>query len=520
MTRRSLLLLFALFAALFLLPGVSAQAVVSSHNVSFELLEGQVYVVEALVFVNPRKSDVHTFDDDQIFIRRSASEITVSGVPSIVGEDADSDRITLQFSKSPIFRSAASNTKTVTITYFTKGFTSEMVLDSGDLTYVFTGNILPPTPAGLELGATNLLVTTGPGLQLGSVLPETELINGTASYQISAEERITFPAFNVEIQYAAFEELALANIESAKSTLDKAEEKAKDAESAISNTEVYGANTTNAELDLVLARSLINESQGYITVSQVLLKGGETYNAYRFTNTSVNLAGAALQKASDSLREANFQFQRTLNEKISQLENMTSTTEPSPTETAPPMQTLEPTPTVTTVPETTALPPGLTLPRAPPAETQQTSDTGISLTLIGLMALILLIIGATVAVSARRRRPKPKHAAVNDFRSISDLKKKSYKDFEEKVVDVKKETNIAGEIRKLSADKKKFELGVENLNKKQFSGEINESTYKTERSRYESEIRKLEKKIKSLEAQLPTKGGFDGQSSSDKDRPK
>ncbi|MFV2041583.1 MAG: hypothetical protein ACC644_06300, partial [Candidatus Hydrothermarchaeales archaeon] len=183
-------------------------------------------------------------------------------------------------------------------------------------------------------------------------------------------------------------------------------------------------------------------------------------------------------------------------------------------------QTLGPTPTVTTVPETTALPPCLTLPRAPPAETQQTSDTGISLTLIGLMALILLIIGATVAVSARRRRPKPKHAAVNDFRSISDLKKKSYKDFEEKVVDVKKETNIAGEIRKLSADKKKFELGVENLNKKQFSGEINESTYKTERSRYESEIRKLEKKIKSLEAQLPIKGGFDGQSSSDKDRPK
>ncbi len=520
MTVRGLILVFTAFALLFLLPGVFAQAIISSHNVSFELIEGQVNVVETIVFENPEKSDVHTFDDDQVFIRRGANEMAVSGVPSIIGEGADSDRITLQFSKSPIFRSAASNTKTVTLTYLTKSFTSEMVLDRGDLTYVFTGNILPPTPAGLEPGATNLLVSTGPGLQLGPVLPETEIVGGTASYQISSEERSTFSAFNVEIQYAAFEELALANIESAKSTLDKAEEKEKDAESAILNTEVYGANTSKAEADLAEARSLINESQGYITVSQVLLKNGEYYNAYRLTNTSVNLAGVAFQKASDSVREANFQLQRTLNEKISLLENMTSTTEPSPTGTSPPAETLEPTPPVTPMPDPTALPPGLTLPIAPPAETQQTSDTGLSLTLIGVMAMILIIIGATVAVSGRRRRPKPKHVAVNDFRSISDLKSKSYKDFEEKVVDVKKETNIAGEIRKLSADKKKYELGVENLNKKQLSSEINDSTYKTERRRYESEIKKLEKKIKSLEKELPSKGGFDGPSSSDKDRQK
>ena len=505
-------------AILFVLPGVSAQVVVLGHNASFELLEGRVQVVETMQFLNPEKSDVHTFDDDQTLIRRGASEISVSGMPSSVSDDI----ITLEFSKSPIFRTAVENSKTVTISYYTEGFTSELVLKGGDSAQVFTGNILPPVPIGLEPGATNLKISAGIGLQFGPVLPDAEIAGDSLIYRVSAEERKTFPAFNVDIQYGGFETLALANIESAKDTLDSAEEKAADADFAISNAGVYGANTSKAELDLTEARSLINESHGYITVSQALLKSGETYDAYRLSNTSVNMAKGALQKASDSVREANLQLQQALNEKISQLENMTTTTEPAPTVTASPTETpapaneTAPTPT----PEPTPLPPGLTLPLAPPADTQQTSDSRLSLTLIGVMAMILIIVGATAAVSGRRRRPRPKHPAVTDFRSISDLKKKSYKGFEEKVVDVKKETNIAGEIRKLMADKKKFELGIENLNKKERSGEINEKLYKTERRRFESEIRKLEKKIKSLEAELPVKGGFDGQSISDKDRQK
>ncbi|GBE17562.1 hypothetical protein BMS3Abin16_00145 [archaeon BMS3Abin16] len=526
MTRRSLFLVFALFAALFLLPGVSAQAVVSSHNISFELREGYVNVVETLVFLNPVKSDVHTFSVDQTLIRRGAREIEVTGMPSSVG--ADSDAITLLFSKSPIFRTAIENSKTVVISYKTDVLTSEQILDHGERTYLFTGSILPPIPAGLEAGDTFLFISTGEGLEFGPVLPEAEINNGTIRYFVSAEERSTYPAFNVKIQYAAFETLALANIKSAKNTLATAEERVKDADFAISNAGVYGANTSNAKQTLAEAQGLINESKGYITVAQTILKSGETYDAYLLTNTSVNMAGAALQKASDSMREANLQlslFQQALNEKISQLENMTTPTEPVPTESPAPTETPLPinqttTPPLTPAPEPTALPPGLTLPLAPPAETQQASDTRISLTLIGVMAMILIIVGATVAVSGRRRRPKPKHPVMTDFRSISDLKKKSYKDFEEKVVDVKKETNIAGEIRRLRAGKRKFELGIENLNKKEVSGEINEKLYKTERRRFESEIKKLEKKIKSLEAQLPTKGGFDGQSNSDKDRPK
>ncbi|HDY74138.1 MAG TPA: hypothetical protein ENH51_03375, partial [Euryarchaeota archaeon] len=140
MTRRSLFLVFALFAALFLLPGVSAQAVVSSHNISFELREGYVNVVETLVFLNPVKSDVHTFSVDQTLIRRGAREIEVTGMPSSVG--ADSDAITLLFSKSPIFRTAIENSKTVVISYKTDVLTSEQILDHGERTYLFTGSIL------------------------------------------------------------------------------------------------------------------------------------------------------------------------------------------------------------------------------------------------------------------------------------------------------------------------------------------------------------------------------------------
>ncbi len=121
-----------------------------------------------------------------------------------------------------------------------------------------------------------------------------------------------------------------------------------------------------------------------------------------------------------------------------------------------------------------------------------------------------MVIVAIIIILNRGGRNKDRQAAVKDFRAISDLKRKSYKDFEEKLEDVKKETDTAGELRSLSAEKKKYELGVENLNKKKLSGEIDERIYKSERSRYEAEIRKLEKKIEILEEELPKKGGFDG----------
>jgi hypothetical protein len=217
------------------------------------------------------------------------------------------------------------------------------------------------------------------------------------------------------------------------------------------------------------------------------------------------MAEAAIQAATDAKREANLQLTIAWNEKFSQLENRTSATATPPPTTTP----VEPEPPVETeVPETPA-PPKPTPPTVPPVETEETTQgSGLPL---GIIAVVfILVIVAIIIISNRSGRNKDRQAAVKDFRSISDLKRKSYKDFEEKLEDVKKETDTAGEIRRLSAEKKKYELGVENLNKKKFSGEITERIYKSERGRYESEIKKLEKKIKNLEEELPKKGGFDG----------
>ncbi len=497
------LLLF--LVAILVMPSVNAQVVVSSHDITYELLEGKVLVKESILFVNPEKSEVHTFDDEIALLRGSTTDMVITGIPGRINDEASPNIAYLDFSKSPIFRTATENTREVTLTYTTKDFTLDGLLDDGEKFYSLVGNILPPLPSDLELGDTHLLIKPGEGFQISIVVPEADIKEGEVTYFLSADDRKNSAAFNVDVQYARFKDLANSNIESVKKRLEVAEERAEDAISAILDSNVYDANTSKAEADLNKSLGLIEESKLNLAFADAFVQSGNYFDAYSLSKTSANMAEAAIQVATEAKREANLQLTIAWNEKFSQLENRTSATATPPPTTPP----IEPEPPVEPeVPETTA-PPKPTPPTVPPVETEETTQgSGPPLGIIAI--IIVLVIVAIIIILNRGGRNKDRQAAVKDFRAISDLKRKSYKDFEEKLEDVKKETDTAGELRSLSAEKKKYELGVENLNKKKLSGEIDERIYKSERSRYEAEIRKLEKKIEILEEELPKKGGFDG----------
>jgi hypothetical protein len=104
MDSKTLLILLVVFLAM---PSVNAQIEVSSHDISYELLEGRVLVKESILFVNPEKSEVHTFDDEIALLRGSPTDMVITGVQGRINDEVTTNIVYLDFSKSPIFRTAA-----------------------------------------------------------------------------------------------------------------------------------------------------------------------------------------------------------------------------------------------------------------------------------------------------------------------------------------------------------------------------------------------------------------------------
>jgi hypothetical protein len=468
-----------------------------------------VLIHEEILFVNPLLSEVHTFDEDIVLLREGPMDLSISGVPSHIDNETSPNKITLQFSKSPIFRPPTLNLRRVTLTYKTPDFTSETDLDEDMRVNVFSGNALLPLPTGLVAGETLIKIKPAQDFQLGVILPPTDVRDNGVTYFMSEGDRKIYTAFIVEIQYAKFRDEAQSNFEVVKENLDNAESRVEDAKSSILNALVYDANTTNAQEDLDSSESMINEAQNHLALAEAFLENGEFYSAYLLSNTSVHLSEGAMKSAVEAEREANLQHRIVLNALIAQLENATVI----PTPVTVPKEEMDENEIVET-----PVPSNLTAPPIPPPViSEPVEEEGLPKEIMWALLIVFIVVSGYLVVG-KDRRGKDRQAAVKDFRAIADLKRKSYKGFEEKVVDVKKETNIAGEIRRLGQEKRKFQLGVENLNKKRVAGEINEKLYQAEKNKYEEIINKVDKKITALEKELPKKGGSDEKGSSD--RPK
>lgn len=122
------------------------------------------------------------------------------------------------------------------------------------------------------------------------------------------------------------------------------------------------------------------------------------------------------------------------------------------------------------------------------------------------LPLLLLPLLALAFAYYTRSRAKPaeikKRGRVGDYGVISDLKKRKYLGFDQKVEKVKERTEISSDIRKLSRMKRKYELGMENLKRKFTSGEIDEEIYEGERRGMNEEIEALDSRIELLNRRL------------------
>jgi hypothetical protein len=505
--------LLLLITILLFLPHVSAQIIVTSHDVSYELRGDDVLVVESISFVNPATSDNHTFYEEIVLTRGRLKNLEVIGVPGSLNNDTPINTIHLDFSKDPIIRTATDNSRTVTLIYSTSDFSSEAILNEDRKVYFFSGNVLPDIPSEFGAPPTSLDIELGEGFQFGTIKPPTTVTDKKhVSFFMTTEDRRVYTAFIVEILHADFENEAITNIGKADKKIKEANSKIEDAENSIESAEVYNSSLENARNDLELSIKLLGDSSTFLSLSEEALDQQDHYTAFLFSNTSIDLVDKAFKAASDSQRESNLKMRLAINEKISQLENITSAAAQTPVPTVPPEKEVE-------VEKPTSPPPSTPQITAPAQQVGKEEPKRGPIGRLGLIfILVLIMLGSALLLNRRKKVRKGRLAGVKDFRSISDLKRKSYKGFEEKVDDVKKETTLAGEIMHLQKGIEKYELGIENLEKMKVAGEITDSLYSKEKTKFEGQIKEISKRISLLEKKIPKKGGADGKSISN--RPK
>lgn len=488
---------------------VTAQVSVDRHVIVVELGEGLARINETFLFVNPSDSEVHTFDDEVPLIRDEVLDFTYKGLEARLDNDSSPSVIYLDFSKKPLIRSAANNRLSVELDYSSEDLVGEIDIGRGNMEYVILDNLLFPTPPGITANETVIILRTASGLTFGPVLPVGEISGGEISYSITKDQRKNFPAFNVEAHYGRYADMAEEDLGEIDEGLKRGRQKLEDAETALLNAEVYDADTSSVRTNLLIAKGILDEVERSLENSKTLLSK-DPYEAFKLTNSTLPLMEVAINTALVGESKGNELLRQALNQKIARLENLTNQSVPKtpPFTTAPPVIIVEnktPEKPVVTPTVTTTLPP--TPETTPPIVEVTTADEGRNKTLLILLPLVLISAALVFTLISRKQKKRGSHkAGLTDYRSITDLKKRNYKDFEEKVVDVKKETTIAGDLRRHNLDMHKLELGLENLEKKKRSGEIESKIYNSEKRRYKNQIKDLKKKIKELEKELPVKG--------------
>lgn len=503
MKHRLLIILILFFSVA--VPAVNGQVEVSAHNITFELMAGAVHVEEVIVFENPTTSEIHTFAGSISLFRGNVEGFSLKGTDWTIVNDSFPTLVKLDFSKKPIYRSATQNTRNIVLDYDTPDFTRKHQLDGREV-YVFSGNILIPLPLGLNFKDTNIKITLAEGLRFGQSTTGFNIVKDESSYHFSGDERLNADEFFLEVEYGEYQLYALSDIEKTEAILVEARKNAADAKEAVTNLEIYGIDTAKANSDLSRAMELIGGSESYLKAAKALLETDDPYKAYLAANNSLSFAQEADLLAKSAESEANLQLRLSLNERISQLENMTATRTPPSTVSESDNNTNQ-----------TSQPPPTSGPKETETPKQQIEDSSSVwfYSFIPYLILFLALLGLSAIYISKHKKRKRKFGAVRDFRAISDLKRKSYRDFEEKVLDVKKETTIAGDIRALKKEKAKYELGIENLNKRKIAGELTDETYNLEKQRFLETIKGLDKRIEMLDKELP-KGATDEKSVTDK----
>ncbi|MEE8167689.1 MAG: hypothetical protein V3T58_02310 [Candidatus Hydrothermarchaeales archaeon] len=492
--------------SLALLPGVEAQLYVSRYNVTYQLGEENYQVVEILKLKNGGSPFV--FPEALEFVRGDASD--AEAYSSLTGTSFSADyvypsKVTVDLKKVVILKRME-----VGLKYLRKeGLSSE------DKINVFMFSDIGKYPWGTIKDCidhynecqyeANITIITPDGYYFGNITsPATIQRRGKSEsivYRLSLLRNLTIVPFGfpVRVEYADYRELTLGKIASASALLSQVSFGLKEANSSLENAGIYEANVSRASDTYVEASQLYEQALEELKASERFVGAPERdyYNSYLHGSAANELAEEAYVKANAVRNLVSFEIQRALEMRVAALganlseqyilrENLTKSLSENLTrllemkkEQAEPTQIIR----------------------------VEVPEEGINYYAIAFFLLLgsIVIYGVANMVLYVRRTERKHRGKVKDFRVIGDLKRKTFKGFEQKVDTVKQEVELAADIRKLKKEREKYVLGIDNVKKKMRMGDITKQSSDSQRKKFEEQVKETDAKIDEIEKQLKGK---------------
>lgn len=473
--------LLALFLMLAVLPSAFAQEglFVPWHSVTYTLGESDFFVEERIIFENKGSLNSNLFRDNVYFSRGNAQDVAVDVKGKNLGYSVEYSPFTTINIKLLLWKGEK---REVTLRYRR----SDMIF-RGDAISAISGLALGKYPWTIDKAKITFIAPDG--FLFGNVTPYVTktVIEGreTLSYDLSPINLANFTAirdgFPVRIEYAKYEGMALSEIKNAREFIEDLNLDIKSANKSIENARGHGSELEQVLALFSVAMSTHENSKIALDLAEIKSNAySEEYNpylAYYYAIKSKNLSKDASRMADESKDLANFETQRTLEERISGIGSKLSGLPDDPGKAPPP----------SLVPEK-------------PKE-------GFG-SLKGPLAAIILILVALAVSSAYiyrgkdRGTPEPKRGTVRDFKGISDLKYKNFEGFDKKINTVKHSTALATEIRSLMKRKEKQEFDIETLRNMKISGQMTGKKFEAEKEKIDRKIDETAANIARLQIKL------------------
>lgn len=340
----------------------------------------------------------------------------------------------------------------------------------------------------------NITFNIPDGYFYGAVIPESDLIQTDGFNQVKyiLTPLQLYEGMPLKIEYARFKDLSDAKGTIVSDLLGDAERNVLDATQDVENARKYGELPKETIIEFEESKADLENSKDEFRVSQDFKSTQDYYNSYAHALFAESYAKNASRKARNVIKSMDFFIQEGLEQRIDTIVPSNASNREKG--------------------ELGELSNGTTggNNRTGSFEVVDFNPDGeASSKLLGFMKILAVAIvlaaalyGVLVFLKSRPPVGTKRRVSVEEFSSISNLKRKTFEGFEENMDIIRKSSVIANNIRRLQKKKEGFVSSLEMARREMVLGKIDEKEYEKKRMIIEKNIDDVDRSINELEREI------------------